>query len=93
MRIDHLLKGIEIDEVASNGVLELLHECDDDFLPCLSSRRSTRQSDLSMNDVTDDNNDTDGVLAYFTEMGHQPTFVAYDDDGSVTGFLTYVPRS
>lgn len=68
-----------------------MYECDNDFMPPLSQRRSTHQSDLSTSDVPDDDNDTDGVLAYFAEMSHQPTFVAYDDDGNVTGFLTYIP--
>lgn len=64
-------------------ILEILTAADNEFVPPLSSRRSTTQSDL-----TGDKKDGDGIFRYFEEMKKQRLMVALDD-GKTLAFMSF----
>ena len=65
-----------------DGIMELLTLCNHEFVPPLSSRNSTTQSQLS-------GNRTDSTIPYeyFENIRSQPAFVAMID-GDVVGFMS-----
>ncbi len=67
-----------------NEILEIMQICDNDFVPPLSSRSSTTQSDLKSGEY-----DKNGILNYYTEMEKQDILAAIDDDGTLLGFVSY----
>lgn len=73
--------------VASSGyaeqILALLTMADKEFIPPLSSRGSTTQSDLSGSASC-----SDGVAAYYQEMAQQPAALAVVD-GRCLGFMAF----
>lgn len=58
-----------------NEILDMLRESDDEFVPPLSARSSTTQSDLTQ--TTRANN---GVLNYFEEVKKQKILIAVEDE-------------
>lgn len=56
-------------------ILEMLYAADKDFVPPLSARSSTTQSDLASSSQNDD-----GVQLYFNEMKKQRFMVAVEDE-------------
>ena len=67
-----------------NDILEIMNICDKDFVPPLSSRSSTTQSDLKTGEY-----DENGILSYYTEMEKQDILAAIEDDGTLLGFVSY----
>ena len=67
-----------------NDILEIMQICDSDFVPPLSSRSSTTQSNLKSVGF-----DQNGILNYYTEMEKQDVLAAIDDDGALVGFVSY----
>ncbi len=67
-----------------NDILEIMNICDADFVPPLSSRSSTTQSDLKSGECN-----KDGILNYYTEMAKQDILAAIEDDGTLLGFVSY----
>lgn len=74
-----------VDDEHAELVRTLLADCGDEFVPPLSSRYSTRQSELGPNQPHGD-----GVSAYFEEMRRQPIILAQEGH-ELTGFLSYIP--
>lgn len=69
-------------------VYRLLDECEDEFVPSLSQRVSTRQSDL----VSSGSQASAGVRNYFEEMARQSFLLASSNgDGHLLAFLSYIP--
>ena len=69
-------------------VYRLLEECGDEFVPPLSQRVSTRQSDL----VSPSSQASEGVKSYFEEMVQQRFLLARSSgDGQLLAFLSYIP--
>ena len=66
-----------------NEILDLLEKCDTEFVPPLSARNSTTQSDLSGNIKSGD-----GVFSYFKEMKKQRILVATENDRLI-GFVSF----
>ena len=64
-------------------ILNLLTECDEEFVPPLSARSSTTQSDLGGG-----TNAGSGVLNYFNEMKKQKILVAVKDE-KLIGFVSF----
>lgn len=64
-------------------IFEMLKECDGEFVPPLSARSSTTQSDLSGEVKTND-----GVENYFCELKNQRILVAVEDD-KLIGFVSF----
>lgn len=64
-------------------LLALLTLADKEFIPPLSSRGSTTQSDLSGSAAV-----SDGVTAYYQEMAQQPAVLALED-GKCYGFMAF----
>ena len=73
-----------IDAEHESAVRELLFACADEFVPPLSARHSTSQTDL------DSDEHHSGAQAYFDEMREQPIVLALSD-GELLGFLSYRP--
>lgn len=67
-----------------NDMLEIMKICDADFVPPLSSRSSTTQSDLKAGEY-----DENGIAKYYTEMEKQQILAAIEDDGRLLGFVSY----
>lgn len=67
-----------------NDMIEIMQICDGDFVPPLSSRSSTTQSNLRSGEYS-----KDGILNYYTEMEKQDILAAIEDDGSLLGFVSY----
>lgn len=64
-------------------ILKMLILGDDEFVPPLSSRSSTTQSDLSSGEKSND-----GILKYFEEMKKQRIMVATEGD-NLLAFVSY----
>ncbi len=67
------------------AVLALLEETESEFVPPLSKRTSTHQTDLS----TPAASDRTGVEAYFAELAGQP-FLLAREGRRFAGFLSYI---
>lgn len=65
-----------------DGIRNLLVLCDREFVPPISSRTSTTQSDLSQNDTGD------GISAYLAALMEQEIVCALDGD-TLLGFVSY----
>jgi len=63
-------------------IYEILKEADNEFLPPLSQRSSTTQSDLKPS------SENDGVMKYFNEMINQRIMVALED-GQILAFVSF----
>lgn len=79
-----LVELAHVDEGHEVAVRDLLFACADEFVPPLSARHSTRQTELSGSERHD------GADAYFAEMREQPIILAVDGT-ALLGFLSYVP--
>lgn len=79
--------GIEykskLEERDIQGVWELLCECDSEFLPSLSSRNSTKQSNLTGGD------EGDLPTAYFEEMLKQKFILCWFNE-ELIGFISFI---
>lgn len=64
-------------------VIEMLKGSDKDFVPPLSARTSTTQSDLSATESSEQ-----GLLSYYQEMNNQQILGAFDEQGLI-GFVSY----
>lgn len=74
--------GNELDENLRQGIFELLTECDADFCPPLSARKSSTQKGLLESDGS-------GIpMDYFNTLLEQKFLLALED-GKLTGFLTF----
>lgn len=73
-----------VDEGHEDAVRALLAACDEEFVPPLSARHSTRQANLDGSEFHD------GVDAYFDEMRRQPIILAVAGS-ELLGFLSYIP--
>lgn len=74
-------RSIRKNKSVNRQVLDLLKRHDSDFVPPLSSRGSTTQSDLTTS--------LDGsILEYFNEMLEQEFFIAFDGK-KVVGFMSF----
>lgn len=80
-----LLELERLDGVHAESVRALLADCGDEFVPPLSTRHSTSQSNLGPNQPQGD-----GVSAYFEEMRRQPIILALEGS-TLVGFLSYIP--
>ncbi|MBO4897222.1 MAG: GNAT family N-acetyltransferase [Clostridia bacterium] len=69
----------------SERILQILTECSDEFVPPLTSRNSTTQSDFS------DTSESGGEVpyAYYDMIKNQSALIAEDADGAVMGFMSY----
>lgn len=67
-----------------NDIIEIMNICDADFVPPLSSRSSTTQSDLKAGEY-----DKNGILNYYSEMEKQYILAAIEDDSTLLGFVSY----
>ena len=66
----------------------LLEECEGEFVPPLSQRVSTRQSNLTDTDSIS----ATGIESYFDEMAEQSFLLAVSEtDGRLLAFLSYIP--
>ena len=82
-----------------DALLALLTDCDDEFIPPLSSRESTVQKDLSPGETAAPQQDTERVLplSYCEALLKQHFYIAVDDDRDdpeerFVGFLSYIPH-
>ena len=75
---------VALSESHAVGVRRLLESCGDEFVPSLSTRTSTHQTDLRCLEGT-------GIRPgeYFSELSHQP-FVLALSDGRVVAFLSFI---
>lgn len=73
-----------IDAAHEGAVRDLLFACEGEFVPPLSARHSTSQSDLGTGERHS------GPQAYFDEMREQPIVLAIQG-GDLLGFLSYRP--
>ena len=80
--IINILKESEYDRY-DDEILDLLSEGDEEFVPPLSARSSTTQSDLSGGTKAGD-----GVLNYFNELKKQKILVAVEK-GKLIGFVSF----
>lgn len=69
-------------EAYLSDIMELLALCDQEFIPPLSARNSTIQSNLGPQGEKKEK-----PVAYFENIQHQPAFLAIDDD-HVIGFMS-----
>jgi len=78
-------------------LLEILAEIDNEFVPALSSRSSTKQQDFHSNDSIDQmtaaDNDTDALLPYLEAMYQQQLFVIRDPNTkSIVAISSAIPN-
>ena len=66
-----------------NDILDMLIASDEEFVPPLSARTSTTQSDL-----TGTKKDNGGILSYFEELKKQKILVATEND-KLIGFVSF----
>lgn len=78
----NILKKSEYDKY-DGEILEMLTEGDEEFVPPLSARSSTTQSDLSGGTKA-----SNGVLNYFNELKKQKILVAVEDE-KLIGFVSF----
>lgn len=71
-------------EKFKDDILKIMNICDADFVPPLSSRSSTTQSNLSINEYNEN-----GILNYYNEMEKQDILAAIEDNGTLLGFVSY----
>lgn len=81
MRVEFKNKALTNREKAQ--IKEILFECDEEFYPPLSQRKSPYQKELNV--VT---NASDGPIEYYNEMIKQDFILAYDCN-EVVGFMTF----
>ncbi len=82
------IKYLESEELSKNkkymnDILDILVECDKDFIPPLSSRNSTRQTDF--NDIKTDTK----PMEYFKKITQQNNILVIQD-GVVIAFMSYI---
>lgn len=86
--------GLNTSEREWNDIWDILCQCDHEFVPSLSSRNSSAQTNLSgLTDPvihTAENKEAAKPYTYFDELKHQH-FILAELDGKVTGFLTFKP--
>ena len=75
----------ELSPVHEEDVRNILYKADNEFVPPLSARASTTQSDLK----SETNQHT--LSNYFDAMSKQSFILAMDED-RVVGFLSYIPN-
>ncbi len=86
--IDIRFTGNELSQGEWDGIWEILCECNNEFIPPLSSRNSSSQTELQQgSDVLDDHIDNKPYV-YFEELRKQQFIIAKRDD-RVVGFLTF----
>lgn len=73
----------KFDDVLSNQVLDILTDCDKEFVPPLSSRNSTTQGSFSVGEAKGEI-----PAEYFENMKKQPILTA-EEDGTVMGFMSF----
>ena len=76
------LPGGEWEKYAGD-ILQMLHDADDDFVPPLSARVSSTQSDL-----TAAGKSADGIRRYFASLQTQKFMIA-EEDGVLLGFVSF----
>ena len=84
-----LIKAIEDynDEIIQRDLLELLVISDKEFVPALSSRESTTQTNL-LGDNNNKNSETKIPYSYFNNLLNQEIIVAIEDD-KLAGFMSF----
>ena len=80
MKIKYLERVTDQNQL--NDLMGLLTLCDQEFIPPLSARNSTIQSNLEPGAEK-----SEKPVAYFENIRHQPAFLALDD-GHVVGFMS-----
>ena len=83
--MDFLLLDSEMKEKYSSRIIEMMELSDNDFIPPLSQRSSTTQSNLSGEKSAAQEK---SVLPYFNEMIKQP-ILGVIEDGQLIGFMAY----
>ena len=74
----------EIDKLFyKDEIIQLLEESDNDFLPPLSRRGSPNDKAF-----LGENNGSNGVLSYYTEMNRQPILAAFSEN-KIVGFVSF----
>jgi len=86
--IDIRFAGNELTREEWDGVWEILCECDNEFVPPLSSRNSSSQKDLRLGPGAAGSRVSDKPTAYFEELRKQQ-FIIAKSDGKVAGFMTF----
>lgn len=81
-RIDVPRRGIDPHD--ADAIWEILVQADGQFIPPLSSRTSTVQSDLSTSAL-----DPDGPREYFDALRAQHLLVSRDESGRAVGFMSF----
>lgn len=84
----HIEHYTVLPDAMRSQVYQLLEKCENEFMPPLSQRVSTRQSNL----VDTDSSSATGIGSYFDEMAEQSFLLAVSDtDGRLLAFLSYIP--
>lgn len=86
MFMKYLQFDVFLDEQYQQNVWHLLCKYDHSFIPALSSRQSTSQSNLALN-----NPSKAQPIDYFQNILKQSIFLAVNDDNKVIGFMSYKP--
>lgn len=82
--MNYQYKGCNLTEQDKQDIFDILCECDDEFYPKLSSRNSTSQKKLNIQDKTEENK----PYAYFEDMIKQDYIVVYDNE-RIAAFMTF----
>ena len=64
-------------------IIDMLRESDQDFVPPLSVRASTLDTDFKVKNPV-----TDGILSYYEKMNEQEIFSAFSD-GELLGIVSF----
>ena len=80
------IEGKDLNDKQKEDIRELLFAADEEFVPPLSSRSGTTQTDLS----PDGGRSASGPEMYLNTMLGQ-SFILAQKDGKVCGFMSYIP--
>lgn len=86
MQMKYLHFDVLIEEHYKNDVWQLLCKYDHSFIPALSSRQSTSQSNLTHQEHTNIQ-----PYDYFQNILKQSIFLAVNDENKAIGFMSYKP--
>lgn len=86
MRVEY--KGTLLTDTDKSQIWEILCQCDEEFYPPLSARNSSSQKQLKGTDGSSMKKNGEPIV-YYEEMIQQNFVLAYEDDGQVSGFMTF----
>ncbi|KUP04421.1 hypothetical protein Q75_15635 [Bacillus coahuilensis p1.1.43] len=77
------------DEMVRSSIWDILCECDNEFVPSLSSRESSLQNELNLGQGE---RPVNKPVSYFQEIQQQSFLLAFNQNKELVGFMTFITQ-